>query len=240
VDGEIVGETQTQRVFTVMKKHGDRLACIVEDLLVISRMESGQADALRLEDFDFNVCATDVIHRLTPVIQNGQALVNFAQTPGETPMVFGDRFYWDQVLFNLVGNALKENQSSAVKVTVHLRQEADTSVIEVRDNGVGIPHADLPFVFKRFQESAFPAAGTAGYDNKIIFNQLISFTVFLNADFTLFVLDTGRELFNREFFIPEAIYIKKNNLFIQRPTFFSLIGMPVAAWPRHACYDLHK
>ncbi len=154
VDGEIVGDAQMQRVFTVMKKHGDRLACIVEDLLVISRMESGQADTLRLEDFDFNVCATDVIHRLTPVIQNGQAQVAFVQQPGESSMVFGDRFYWDQILFNLVGNALKENQSSAVRVTVHLRQEADTSVIEVRDNGVGIPHADLPFVFKRFYRVA--------------------------------------------------------------------------------------
>ncbi len=150
IDGDIEDATEMKRAITIMKKHGDRLARIVEDLLVISRMESGQADALREEEFDFQVCAQDVVHRLSPVIATNSAQVSVVIHDGASPMVRGDRFYWDQILSNLVSNALKENQASGLKVVISLKQENDISEIRVSDNGVGIPHADLPYIFKRF------------------------------------------------------------------------------------------
>jgi len=153
-EGDITDQAEIQRAFTLMKKHGDRLASIVEDLLVISRMESGQADALRLEEFDFHACAQDVVHRLSPMAATAKAKMSFRVDTGNDSVVFGDRFYWDQVLFNLVGNAIKENQGGGVNVAVRLHQEKEHSVIEVRDDGVGIPLADLPFVFKRFYRVA--------------------------------------------------------------------------------------
>ncbi|TLD70058.1 hypothetical protein FEM03_15125 [Phragmitibacter flavus] len=153
-EGDITDPVEIQRAFTLMKKHGDRLASIVEDLLVISRMESGQTEALRLEVFNFDACAQDVVHRLSPMVANSKSRASFKVDTGEDPSVFGDRFYWDQILFNLVGNAIKENQGGGVKIVVRLRQEPEFSVIEVRDDGVGIPLADLPFVFKRFYRVA--------------------------------------------------------------------------------------
>jgi len=154
MDGDIEEPAETARAFTIMKKHGDRLASIVEDLLVISRMESGQIDSIKDEEFDFNVCALDVVHRLSPVIGDKKARVEVVIESGASPFIRGDRFYWDQVLFNLVGNALKENKASGLEVLIKLKQEATISEIQVRDNGVGIPHADLPFVFKRFYRVA--------------------------------------------------------------------------------------
>ncbi len=150
LDGDIEDEVEIKRAFTIMKKHGDRLARIVEDLLVISRMESGQADALREEEFDFQACAQDVVQRLSPVIGLNDAHVSVVIHEGASPVVRGDRFYWDQILFNLVSNALKENQASGLQVIISLKQEPDISEIRVSDNGVGIPHADLPYIFKRF------------------------------------------------------------------------------------------
>lgn len=150
LDGDIDDEAEVKRAFTIMKKHGDRLARIVEDLLVISRMESGQADALREEEFDFQACAQDVVQRLSPLIGLHDARVSVVIHEGASPVVRGDRFYWDQILFNLVSNALKENQSSGLQVVISLKQEPDISEIRVSDNGVGIPHADLPYIFKRF------------------------------------------------------------------------------------------
>lgn len=151
-DGEITAPMEVQRAFTVMKKHGDRLASIVEDLLVISRMESGQEDVLRLEPFNFEACAQEVVQRLGPIVAGARSKVSITVDAGDEPSVFGDRFYWDQILFNLVGNAIKENQyqGGGVRIMIKLRQEAGFSVIEVIDDGVGIPLADLPFVFKRF------------------------------------------------------------------------------------------
>lgn len=154
VDGDILEPEETKRAFTIMRKHGDRLAQIVEDLLIISRMESGEPDAVRAEEFDFGACAQDVVHRLTPVITAKDAKVQVVLEGNCSPYIHGDRYYWDQILFNLVSNALKENLAKGLQITIRLKQDAETSEIQVRDNGVGIPHADLPFVFKRFYRVA--------------------------------------------------------------------------------------
>jgi two-component system phosphate regulon sensor histidine kinase PhoR len=62
----------------------------------------------------------------------------------------GDRFYWTQILFNLVENALKQNPQMPLAVTVGWREEEPGLIIWVEDNGVGIPSSDLPFIFRRF------------------------------------------------------------------------------------------
>ncbi|MFZ4764204.1 MAG: ATP-binding protein [Roseimicrobium sp.] len=149
-DGDISEPQEAKRAFNIMRKHGDRLARIIEDLLVISRMESGAPDAVKKECFDLKACAEDVIHRLTPMMTTKEARVTVLLDDGASPMIYGDRYYWDQILFNLVSNALKENPARGLEVIISLKQQADMSEIQVRDNGVGIPHADLPFVFKRF------------------------------------------------------------------------------------------
>jgi signal transduction histidine kinase len=153
-DGEIKGEQESLRAYTIMRKHGERLAQIVEDLLVISRMESGEAHAVKKEAFDLKACAEDVARRLAPLAAAKEARVKVAAPANEEALIHGDRFYWDQILFNLVSNALKENFAKGLQVTVSLSQEAEMSEIRVSDNGVGIPHTDLPFVFKRFYRVA--------------------------------------------------------------------------------------
>ena len=149
-DGAITDADETKRAFTVMKKHGDRLAHLVEDLLVISRMESGEHESLQMEAFDFEQCAKDVVHRLSPLITAKQAKVRIVIKPKDERELYGDQFYWDQILFNLVQNALKENPASGLNVDILLTQTVEHSEVIVKDNGVGIPQADMPFVFKRF------------------------------------------------------------------------------------------
>jgi signal transduction histidine kinase len=150
IEHQIEDPQEIQRAFVVMKKHGDRLGQIVEDLLVISRMESGQDEALRVEEFDLRECANDVVHRLSPVIVGKGADVQVVVEPPCDARLSGDRFYWDQILFNLVQNALKENVARGLRVQIVLKTSGRDMLIEIHDNGVGIPQADLPFVFKRF------------------------------------------------------------------------------------------
>jgi signal transduction histidine kinase len=154
VEGDITDTDETKRAFTVMKKHGDRLAHLVEDLLIISRMESGEHDALQMENFDFEQCANDVIHRLSPLIAAKEAKVKVSIDPKGEVELYGDRYYWDQILFNLVQNALKENQAKGLVVDIAVHQNGAHTEVIVRDNGVGIPQADMPFVFKRFYRVA--------------------------------------------------------------------------------------
>jgi signal transduction histidine kinase len=155
-DGDIAGEQEVSRAYAIMRKHGDRLARIVEDLLVISRMESGEASAVKKEAFDLVACAQDVVHRLAPLTSSKEARVKIVAPGGGEAFIHGDRFYWDQILFNLISNALKENFAKGLEITVSLTQAAAMSEIRVTDNGVGIPQGDLPFVFKRFYRVARP------------------------------------------------------------------------------------
>ena len=154
LSGDITDEDLQKRAFNLMKKHGDRLARIVEDMLVISRLESGDAEPLKLEEVDLQACAVDVTHLLSHAILAGGAKISVVVKPGTSPVIQGDRYYWEQIFFNLVENALKENPGSGLAITIRITRKGDGLRIEVCDNGVGIPGADLPFVFKRFYRVA--------------------------------------------------------------------------------------
>jgi two-component system, OmpR family, phosphate regulon sensor histidine kinase PhoR len=150
IDDDMIEEPEIARRFLmVMRKHADRISRIVEDMLVISRLESGEANTLKIEPFRFRSCIKDVNDRLESVIRNQKAEVTVTMPEPEL-IVHGDRFYWTQVLFNLVENALKQNPHEGLRVDVGCQEVGNSVMIWVTDNGVGIPSADLPHIFRRF------------------------------------------------------------------------------------------
>jgi two-component system phosphate regulon sensor histidine kinase PhoR len=150
LDDDMVEDPQMARRFlSVMRKHAERISRIVEDMLVISRLESGEAAALKVEPFRFRSCINDVLERLESVIRGQQAEI-LVLMPDEKLIVQGDRFYWTQVLFNLVENALKQNPHPGLRVEIGCEPAGEHHRIWVADNGIGIPSADLPHIFRRF------------------------------------------------------------------------------------------
>jgi len=139
----------TRRFLTIMRKHAERISRIVEDMLVISRLESGEANSLKIEPFRFRSCINDVLERLESVIRTQQATINVVM-PDEALVLQGDRFYWTQVLFNLVENALKQNPHPGLSVEIGCTTDGPGHRIWVSDNGIGIPSADLAHIFRRF------------------------------------------------------------------------------------------
>ncbi len=150
-DGLVSDPELTRRFLKVMRKHTERIARIVEDMLVISRLESGEAAALKLKPFKIRSCISDVLERLESMIQAQKARVR-VEMPDEDLTIDGDRFYWTQVLFNLVENALKQNPREGLGVTVGCVRKEGSGDIEiwVSDDGIGIPSADLAHIFRRF------------------------------------------------------------------------------------------
>jgi two-component system, OmpR family, phosphate regulon sensor histidine kinase PhoR len=148
-DDMIDEPVMARRFLTIMKKHADRISRIVEDMLVISRLESGEANALKVEPFKFRSCIKDILERLESVIRSQHAEMTVTM-PNADLVMQGDRFYWTQVLFNLVENALKQNPYPGLRVEVGCEQAGENIRIWVSDNGVGIPSADLPHIFRRF------------------------------------------------------------------------------------------
>ncbi len=150
IDDDMIEEPEMARRFlTIMRKHADRISRIVEDMLVISRLESGEANALKVEPFKFRSCIKDILERLESVIRNQHAEMTVIM-PDENLVLQGDRFYWTQVLFNLVENALKQNPYNGLRVEIGCEPAGENVRIWVSDNGVGIPSADLPHIFRRF------------------------------------------------------------------------------------------
>jgi signal transduction histidine kinase len=147
-DGGLADPNVAQRFYGVMTKHAQRLARIVDDMLTISKLE-GSSTLLRAEVFDLAESVTDMVEHLHPLIVEKQATV-LINLPEEDRSIVGDRFYWDQVFFNLVENALKQNERVGLEIEVRMSSTDREHIVEVVDNGVGIPSTHLPHVFKRF------------------------------------------------------------------------------------------
>ncbi len=149
LDGEDVTDSAAaKRAIHTMRKHGDRISRIVEDMLTISKLESPQ-DLLNRDYFDFADCVASITEHLHPLIEQREAEIILDFPEGDRSF-YGDRFYWDQVFFNLVENALKQNHSPGLKIKIRLKCLENQFIIDVFDNGVGIPGTALPHIFKRF------------------------------------------------------------------------------------------
>ena len=147
-DGGLDNKEVAKNMLSTMDRHVVRINRIVEDMLVISKLESNEGTPLKMESFNLASCVRDVVERLDLLIEKQKAKVSI-DVPEIT--LTGDRFYWTQILFNLVENALKQNASTSVEVKIEAEKKNDSEiVISVSDNGIGIPSSDLPFIFKRF------------------------------------------------------------------------------------------
>ena len=137
-----------QRAVKTMNTHTDRIMRTVDDMLTISRLESTES-LLNEEDFDLADCILHTIEQLQPIITRQKAQVEVELPEAYRPF-HGDRFYWNQIFFNLVENALKQNSDRPVRIRVVVGQNGSRRTIDIIDDGVGIPAADLPLIFTRF------------------------------------------------------------------------------------------
>jgi len=123
-----------------------RMSHIVENLLTISRLDAGE---LKIEKsrIDLGQLASSTADQMKLLAE--EKSVTMRCVAGEGIFVQGDRGRLQQVVVNLVDNAIKYTQSGG-EVEVRVRQNANTAVLEVSDNGVGIPAEAVPHVFERF------------------------------------------------------------------------------------------
>ena len=124
-----------------------RLAKLINNLLNLSRMEN-EEKSLAYSHFDLNEMIRRVlISRMTQIDDKGLEIeVNFAD---DSCFVHADADQIQQVVINLLDNAVKYTPSQGT-VTLTTREEADRVVMRIKDNGVGIPAADAPYIFDRF------------------------------------------------------------------------------------------
>ncbi|MEA2639754.1 MAG: hypothetical protein QOF51_1148 [Chloroflexota bacterium] len=123
-----------------------RVVRMIDGLLDVAHLEMGQALDLHLDSVDLAALVVRVADEHQRTSEGHQILV---ETPSAAVGGCWDESRLERVLDNLVGNAIKYSPGGG-KVRIGLAIEGDWAVLQVADEGVGIPAADLPHIFERF------------------------------------------------------------------------------------------
>ena len=125
----------------------DRLVLMVEELLELSRIESGEQPLAR-EDVDAALFLARVAERLRPQAEQAQVELSLDLAP-DLGTVSLDVPRIERAVLNLLQNALKFTPGGG-NITLAARRDENSLQVEVRDTGIGIASPDLPRIFERF------------------------------------------------------------------------------------------
>lgn len=141
-----VPEERVKKIVEVSERQVNRLNSLVEDLLDVSRIQSGKL-SLYKEAVDLSDLVREIAERYSPLMRQSNCTLDYAVPPKLVVKV--DRIRFEQVLINLVSNAMKYAPGS--HVMIRLEEFAGEMKITVKDNGPGIPASAHERIFNRFE-----------------------------------------------------------------------------------------
>ena len=140
----------------VIEEEADRLSKMIDDLLDASRLQAGGL-TLNRADVSLPGLANRIAERLAPQSKKHTIEIDF---PEKFPIILADEPRIEQVITNLVSNALKYATTGTIKISGTIRSEQ--VIICVSDEGPGIDAKDLPHIFDRFYRSSKAVKQTKG------------------------------------------------------------------------------
>jgi two-component system, OmpR family, phosphate regulon sensor histidine kinase PhoR len=145
LEGELPGDAA--RWVDAIRRNAERMSAIVQDLMLLSRLEAkGPEPSAR--PIDLKQIAQEVTGMFANRAQ-AQGISLQLSVPETLPPLRADGFLLEQMLVNLVDNALKYTEKGEVRVSCAV-EGTDRLSIEVADTGIGIPEESLPRIFERF------------------------------------------------------------------------------------------
>ncbi|MEY2504205.1 MAG: two-component system, OmpR family, phosphate regulon sensor histidine kinase PhoR [Verrucomicrobiota bacterium] len=135
------------RILEIMERHSDRLNALVEDVLSLARLES-PGPALDFSEVDLAELLHSTMRDWEKRFAAAQ-LKSHLNFPGNLPLLNADENRLQEVIYNLLDNAVKYSQPGGM-VSLHAELEGERVRISVADQGVGIRESDLPRIFERF------------------------------------------------------------------------------------------
>ncbi len=130
----------------IIKKHSLRLSRIVTDLLSLSEMENNKN--IEMSSLDLGKIVSDTMNLFAGKIAAKNLTFQLIKKEDEKYTVSGNEFYIEQMLINLIENAIKYTEKGAV--TVKLDKQDNRVILSVSDTGIGIAEEHLPRIFERF------------------------------------------------------------------------------------------
>ena len=148
LSGQHVPADKLSGLMGVVKRQVNSLDRMVGDLLDSSKIESGNLE-LRLEECDARAIAEDAFNLFNCASKAHQFALHL---PGTPTLLHCDRLRIEQVLNNLISNAIKYSPGGG-KIGISLIRAGDEALFDVSDEGMGIPREEIPYIFEPFRRT---------------------------------------------------------------------------------------
>ncbi len=172
-DGDIPRETENSFLDIVINE-ADRMTHIVQDLLTLSRLDSGRTEIV-VARFPFGEAIDSVLRSIALEAQrHGHTLTH--DYSEHLPLIMGDRGRIEQVMLNILSNAVKYTPDGG-HIRVTAGDAGDTVWMEVADDGIGIPEKDRARIFERFyrvDKARSRASGGTGLGLSIVHDAVLA------------------------------------------------------------------
>ena len=145
-------DSPTRRQAAIVQRAGERMNRLVQDLLDVKRMESGHL-VVEPRRISATALVTDAVEMLRSLATSSSIDLVLEETCDDLPAVCADVHRVQQVLSNLIGNAVKFTPRGG-RITVQCARDEGGVRFEVRDTGPGIPAENLPHIFGQFWQGA--------------------------------------------------------------------------------------
>lgn len=144
IENGIATGDDVQRFAKEIHKSSNRLLTLINDIIRLSELDVTTEDIM--EELDISEMAANSVEMLQMAAEKHQVRISFS---GEKQMVMANRQMMDELIYNLCDNAIRYNNPGG-RVDVSVYREVDRIVLEVKDNGIGIPEKDQERIFERF------------------------------------------------------------------------------------------
>lgn len=148
IDGAVEDEHIRYRFLNKAAKSLDGLSLLVQDLLTLSQMETGTI-TMQKATVDIRQICEDIYDRLEKIASDKKITLKIKPDYHKQVWVIGDAQRLDQVMLNLISNAIKYNNEGG-KVILYFEETKKNFIVSVRDNGPGMSPEHLPRIFERF------------------------------------------------------------------------------------------
>ncbi len=140
-----------QEFLELIEMNGERLLTTVNSLLDLAKLRAGMMDIDR-EVVNTQDLSERIARMLKPLADEKNLRLEVLPADGAPALAMADRRYLEQILFNLIGNAIKFTEEGSVEIGI--RSESDTVQLWVTDTGIGIGQEFLPHLFEEFKQES--------------------------------------------------------------------------------------